>query len=57
VALDGQLCPGTERYVLKRYGWDVSLLRCILSAGEVGQSSQRGSAAKCRRKLCEVPAT
>ena len=55
-ALYGQLCSGTERYILKRYGWGVSLLWCILSASEAGQSSQRGSAAKCRRKCQKAPA-
>jgi hypothetical protein len=47
-ALYGLLCSGTERYVVKRYGWGVSLLCCILSTSEVGQSAKHGSAAKCR---------
>jgi hypothetical protein len=54
-ALYGQLCSGTERYVLKRYGWCLRLLWCILSAGEVGQSSKRGTT-KCRCKPRKAPA-
>ena len=66
--LYGQLCCGTERYVLKRYGWSASplwrggllrrgsLLRHLLSASEVGRSSQRGSAAKRRRTFQKAPA-